>query len=335
MKNTLSTPHKKRGGDKRRDNRCVGPRVASLPLESALDDWLDDTLEGLTLPPRRFADDELPEFAGYDVHELVGQGSFGSVNRATDNTLGREVAIKVLSESAPEGLAVSPSERLLNEARSLARVSHRNVPVIYSVLDSPADNRLAIAIEFIHGQRLSDALERRSAFTEHEAVDIGLELCKALGAIHQAGLIHRDIKTDNILREEGGRVVLTDFGLSVPINEIETLDRRRVAGSPLFMAPEQIRGQQMGPWTDIYGLGVTLYNLTSGSFPIVPLDFEDLVSRVKAGDIVPLEDKRPELSARFLRIVRQCLERDLSQRYGSVEEVERDLRDLTYPVIAA
>lgn len=329
--------------------RPHSPRIVRAPLESSLHGWLDDTLENLVLPSRPLAlrrrpRESVPEFAGYEVHELVGEGSFGSVYRASDQTLDREVAIKVLSTSAPSGVAIPPRERLLNEARSLARVSHRNVPVIYSVLEAPEIDRLAIVIEFIRGRRLSEILEQRGPFGEHEAAEIGIELCKALGAIHGAGLIHRDIKTDNILREDfpredlrekSRRVVLTDFGLSVAINEIETLDRRRVAGSPLFMAPEQIRGDEMGPWTDIYGLGVTLYNLTSGSFPIVPSDFDDLVSRIKAGDTVPLDQKRPELPARFLRIVRRCLARDLSERYRRVEELENDLRDVTRPVAAA
>lgn len=304
------------------------------------EDWLDDTVESLAPAQSLWADVPEPEFEGFKLSSLAGEGSFGLVYRAWDETLDREVAIKVLRETVPDGRSkstLSPRDRLLNEARALARVRHENVPVVYSILEpEPGIERpLALVTEFIDGVPLSEVLEARGAVEETEAAAVAIELCRALAAVHDAGILHRDLKTDNVLREVGGRIVLMDFGISLPLDEEEAFNFPQVAGSPLFMAPEQIRGRGMGPWTDVYGVGVVLYNLSSASYPVVSDNIADLVRRVRAGAIVPLSSRNSALSPDFVNIVSRCLERDPVRRYQGVGELENDLRTLTRPLVAA
>jgi serine/threonine protein kinase len=279
---------------------------------------------GRALPESAIAllDAEAPELPGFAVLEKVGAGGFGAVYRARDLLLDREVAIKVLLPHVAEQSGAH--DRLLREARALARIRHPNVVAIYGVLRD--GERLAMVTEFVRGRALDGVLEEQGPFDAGDACDVGVQTARALSAVHAAGLIHRDLKAANLIREPGGRVVLADFGLGMSLRgDVSREELGRRSGSPLFMAPEQVRGEAPDPRTDIYGLGVVLYNLLSGAFPVHRERLQELLSAIEHGDWFPLSLLRPELPRGLLRIVHRALSRDPAERFQSAEAMAEAL----------
>lgn len=283
----------------------------SPTVDQVLRDIMGASHEGL--PPFQ------PE--GFTILETVGEGGFGVVLRARDEKLQREVALKVLRPQ--QLLARDVTESFLGEARALAKVRHPNVLTIYSVLEEGA--HAALVMEFLDGEPLSALLERQGPFGARESTQMGIELCQALAAVHHVGIVHRDVKTPNIMREKGGRIVLTDFGLGARLSSRGWVETGFVAGSPLFMAPEQVEGKATDPRTDLYGLGVVLYNLSTGKFPAVAKDLPGLFEKVRSGALTPLRDARPDLPKEFTRVVTKALAADPEERYQSAGEMEEAL----------
>ena len=276
-----------------------------------------------------------PTLPGYTVLERLGAGGFGEVYRARDDKLQRDVAVKI---ELPSASVEQPSqERFLGEARALARVRHPNVLAIHSVTEYREG--IALVTEFIDGKPLSEIVEDIGPFGAAEAGRIGIELCHALAAVHGAGLVHRDVKSPNVLREQGGRIVLADFGLGVIVAEGRGVTESALpVGSPLFMAPEQIRGDVPDARTDLYALGVLLYHVSTGKFPVKSFDLRDLLGRIEKGDLVPLSDARPDLPEPFVRVVAKAMAREPSERYQTAGEMEAALAtavgDVSAPVAA-
>jgi serine/threonine-protein kinase len=187
------------------------------------------------------------------VRERIGFGAFGEVYRAWDSKLDRDVAPKLLPEdrSLPgRGAAI------LEEGRLLARVHHRNVVSVYGA--DRIDDRVGLWMELIDGETLQQAVERGRAFSPADAVRIGLELAGAIGAVHDAGLLHRDVKPQNIMLARDGRVVLMDFGTGFDARTGETPG---LSGTPLYLAPELLAGRPPSVATDIYSVGVGIFYL--------------------------------------------------------------------------
>ena len=265
---------------------------------------------------------EPPSFPGYTILEELGMGGFGVVYRARDDKLQREVALKV--HLRPSEIDPALQVRFLKEARTLAKVRHPNVLAIHAVLEH--DGMVGLVTEFIDGQPLSDILEENGPFSASETVQMGTELCRALAAVHAAGIVHRDVKTPNILRERGGRIVLADFGLGVFLHENEAVDPGNlIAGSPLFMAPEQILGDPVDARTDLYGLAIVLYHLSTGRFPVDSYDMRTLFSRIASGDLIPIRDARPDLPTGFTQMMQRAMHPDPPERFQSAGELEHAL----------
>jgi eukaryotic-like serine/threonine-protein kinase len=244
--------------------------------------------------------------------EEVGRGSFGTVYRAQDPRLDRVVAVKLLQRtSSAEDLAL----RLLHEGRTLARVRHPNVVTVYGAGEH--ENRVGLCMEFIRGLTLEQMLASHGPFSASEAGLVGHELCGALGAVHQAHLVHRDVKAQNVMREEGGRLVLMDFGGGQELSAVGTGDRR-IVGTPLYLAPEILTGEKATISSDIYSLGVLLYHLVSDDYPVKAGNIEDLISAHERRDTQPLQDVRPDLPAAFVRIVERATDRVPTKRFGTV-----------------
>ena len=197
----------------------------------------------------------------------MGRGSFGEVYRAFDPTLQRHVALKLL---LPRGLDLdAEASSLLNEARAMARVRHPNVVPIYGV--DQHDGRVGFWSDFVQGQTLSDLLARQGPLGPREAALVGIDVCRAVGAVHAAGFIHRDIKAGNVMREEGGRILLMDFGLTH-----ESGTGTDHSGTPAYMAPELLTGQPATIASDVYAIGVLLFNLLTAQYPVEGADLEKL-----------------------------------------------------------
>jgi serine/threonine-protein kinase len=196
------------------------------------------------------------------VLERIGSGAFGDVYRAWDTRLDREVALKLLeaNPAADDSTALS----IIEEGRLLARVHHPNVATIYGA--EHIESRIGLWMEFVRGCTLKQLVDEGRVFSAVEAIRIGTDLCEAVAAVHAAGLLHRDIKAQNVMLADSGRPVLMDFGTGRELAETSASD---LAGTPLYLAPEIFAGREATVQSDLYSLGVLLYHLVTGSFPVV------------------------------------------------------------------
>jgi TolB-like protein/Tfp pilus assembly protein PilF len=262
-------------------------------------------------------------WGGLLLLEEIGQGSFGTVYRAHDPQLDRPVAVKLLrrTSTTDEQLA----SRLLREGQTLARVRHPNVVTVYGA--GTHEGRVGLWMEFVRGLTLEQMLQSHGAFSGGEAALVGHELCGALAAVHIAGLVHRDIKAQNVMREEGGRLVLMDFGAGQ--KRSDTGGRgTRIVGTPLYMAPEVLSGGEATIRSDIYNLGVLLYHLVTNDFPVKGRTLEELVSAHARGETTPLPDVRPHLPAPFLRVVERATHPDPAKRFASAGALQAALAQI-------
>lgn len=264
-----------------------------------------------------------PESLGLD-HELevvepLGDGAYGTVYRARDPRLNRDVALKVLKEK----VSVSPRmrKRFVNEARALAQLDHPNIVRIYSVYQEEGEIR--ICLELIEGKTLQQLVDDNGPFASKEVALLGIELCKALAAIHGKGLLHLDIKPGNVMRSKGGRIVLLDFGFARDA-EVES---GPVGGTPPFMSPEHFkRPDQLGATSDLYSLGVLMYWVVTGSYPFPSKEFGPLREAVLAGKPTPVLDARPGVDLEVARVIERAMARHEQDRYQSAGELEQALR---------
>jgi eukaryotic-like serine/threonine-protein kinase len=256
----------------------------------------------------------------------VGHGSFGEVYRAWDPHLEREVAVKLLLPGSVEH--EEDYRAILREARALAAVQHPNIVHVYGI--DRHDGRVGYWTDFVRGKTLSFLLSAQGPFGYRESALIGLDVAKALSAVHRAGLLHRDIKAENVMREEGGRILLMDFGLST-LPQLQT----GVAGTPTYMAPELFSGSPATVASDIYAVGVLLFYLVTGQHPV---RLGGLTAREAAAAISKrraLIDLRPDLSESFMRTVSVAMEMDPAKRYASAGQLAEALAETLGAPLAA
>ncbi|MGH4034221.1 serine/threonine-protein kinase [Actinomycetota bacterium Odt1-20B] len=202
----------------------------------------------------------------YRLLSKLGHGGMGTVWRAKDETVDREVAVKEprVPDHLPERERTNAFERMRREARAAARLDHPAVVNVHDV--AVEDGQPWIVMEFVQGRSLGDALQE-GTLSAREAARVGLEVLNALDAAHQAGILHRDVKPDNVMLGRHDRVVLTDFGIAQIEGETNLTDTGGFVGSPEFIAPERVLGQRPGPASDLWSLGVVLYAATEGVSP--------------------------------------------------------------------
>lgn len=244
---------------------------------------------------------------GLEIRGTLGRGAFGTVLRAYDPTLDRDVALKLLRPESP-----ARAEAAVREGRLLARVKHPNVVTVYGA--EHGDGDVGIWMELIQGRDLATIVERQGPFGAREATLIGIDLCRALAAVHFADIAHRDVKAQNVMREDGGRIVLTDFGVGRDLGSLVDRDDA-LSGTPLYLAPELFEGQRGGVHADIYSLGVLLYYLASGDFPIHGRSITALRRAHKERKHVLLRDRRPDIPSAFAGCIERALEPDPDDRY--------------------
>jgi eukaryotic-like serine/threonine-protein kinase len=272
-----------------------------------------------------------PKWGRLVLLDRVGEGTSSEVYRAWDPELQREVALKLLKVDGSG--AEAARWRLLGEARRLARVRHSHVVIVFGA--DRRDDRVGLWMEFVKGSTLDDIVRRNGPLGAREAAVIGLDLCGALAAVHFAGLVHRDIKAQNVMRETGGRNVLMDFGTGEEINQA---NGSRLAGTPLYLAPEVFAGKAASTASDLYSLGVLLFYLVTGQFPIAASTFEELARAHQRRGSRRLRDVRPDLPEQFVKVVERALSYDPALRYesaGSMEAALREALDTTRPLDTA
>lgn len=284
----------------------------------ALTDTDAPTIEERVLPPP--ATGPLDRWGHLELIEQIGQGSFGDVYRARDTRLDRDVALKLLRKGRQ---TAELAEKILHEGRILARVRHRNVVTVFGVEEQ--DGRIGLWMEYIRGRTLEQLLRSTGSFGAREAALIGQELCRALAAVHKAGLVHRDIKAQNVMREEGGRLVLMDFGAGQYVHAAGAPPSGRLTGTPLYLAPELLRGGEATIRSDIYGLGVLLFHLVTGQYPVSATSLDDLRQAHREGRRFRLHDARPDLADDFARVVERASHSDPARRYASAGALQEAL----------
>jgi serine/threonine protein kinase len=266
----------------------------------------------------------MPEsWAHFKLVELIGEGGFGSVYRARDTRLQTDVALKLVD--LPGGRELRPA-LALKEARLLARVRHSNVVTVHGA--DIADGRVGIWMQLIEGQTLATLLRGNGPFGAHEAALIGVDLCRALAAVHAAGLVHGDVKTRNVMREAGGRIVLMDFGTGRDLSALRLHGARdAAAGTPLYLAPEVFDGQEQSKATDTYSLGVLLYHLVTNAYPVKGQTQAEVEEAHRRNDRTNLRDARPDLPQSFVALVERALCRDPRDRFQTAGAFEAALAD--------
>ena len=219
--------------------------------------------------------------------------------------------------------SLSDPTRVVNEGRLLARVRHPHVITVYGA--EPRDGSVGIWMEFIRGRTLHQIVEQQGPLGAREATGVGTDLCRALSAVHGAGLLHRDVTAQNVMREDGGRVVLMDFGAGHERHDTSPRSGKDVTGTPLYMAPELFAGEPADVRTDIYALGVLMFHLVTGSFPVVGRSLADLGAAHRAGPRTRLRDLRADLPAPFVRAVETAVAADPADRFQTAGALEAAL----------
>lgn len=267
--------------------------------------------------------DSLGRIEHYEVLQVLGKGGFGIVFRAFDDVLHRVVAVKVLS---PQLAATSPArKRFLREARSSAQVRHENVVQVYEVGEQPLPH---LVMEFIPGETLQQRLDRTGPLDVPEVLWIGRQIAEGLAAAHACDLIHRDIKPGNILLEGGShKVKITDFGLARAADDASISQSGIIAGTPMFMAPEQALGHHIDQRADLFSLGSVLYQLASGRPPFRAPSALAVLKRVAEERPRPIPEIIPETPDWLCGIIAKLHAKNPADRFQSAREVADLLAD--------
>ena len=276
------------------------------------------------IPPARVE----PKVAGAPVMwshlrlvERIGRGAFGDVYRAWDTRLDREVALKLLPAQRSSGDRAASA--IIHEGRLLAKVRHPNVVTIYGA--EQIGDQIGLWMDFVRGHTLEQILDQRKVVSAAEAVDMALELCRAISAVHAAGLLHRDIKAHNVMRAEDGRVVLMDFGTGRELEDDASSD---LAGTPLYLAPEVLLGQKATVRSDIYSFGVLLYRLVTGSYPVQARTVREIRQAQELGERTAIQTARSDVPSKLARVIERAIDPRPERRYQSVDALAADVAAL-------
>ncbi len=282
-------------------------------------------LEGLrSVGPRNGRAFQLKALGPYDIEDEIGRGGMGVVYRARDRTLGRTVALKVLRPDLDDDRA---RRRFVREVHAAAAVEHDHIVRVYATSD-PADPVLYFAMEFVAGPSLAERVRTEGRLAPREAAELVAQAAEGLAAAHAAGLVHRDVKPDNILIEAAtGRAKVGDFGLARLAAESSDLTRSGVvAGTPAYLSPEQARGDpDAGPPADVYGLGATLYECLTGEAPFRGTPHM-VVQQILHDDPRPPRRLNDAVPRDLETICLAALAKEPSRRYPSAAAMADDLR---------
>ena len=266
----------------------------------------------------------------YEILAKLGEGGMGVVYKARDTKLDRDVALKFL----PAHLSSSDVDkaRFMQEAKAASALNHPNVCTIYAIEEH--EHQLFIAMECVDGQTLRDLVRSNhdSTLPIKRAIDIGIQIADGLAAAHEKGIVHRDIKPENIMIRKDGTAQIMDFGLARVRAEASKINRLTKEGSTIgtvvYMSPEQVQGQDADHRSDIFSLGVLLYELFTGQLPFKGVHETALMYEIVNVDAAPMSTRGSDVGPELDGIVLECLEKEPSERYQSAAEISKDLRRL-------
>ncbi len=308
------------GAPKTDKARPVDRTMDFTPRDScgADDDKEEDRELALSFLQTSTKPDSLGVLGHYEILQILGQGGFGIVFKAFDEKLHRFVAIKVMS---PQLAATSPPrKRFLREARAAAAIKHENIVQVYSVEEQPLPY---LVMECVDGQTLAQKLDGSGPLETNEVLHIARQIASGLAAAHEKGRIHRDIKPGNILLEAGAdqKVKITDFGLARVVDDASMTRTGMIAGTPMYMAPEQAMGKDLDHRADLFSFGSVLYQMASGRPPFRASTTIAVLRRVADDTPRPLREILPEIPAWLAKIVNKLLEKIPDNRYQTAKEV--------------
>ena len=249
----------------------------------------------------------------YDILEEVGQGGMAKVFRGYDTALGREVAVKILHPHLAE--LRESKLRLQREAQAVAKLRHENILEIFDY-SGPDAAESYIVTEYIHGPTLKQFIEKHGKLPYPEiSAMIVIEVCRALAHAHQKGIIHRDIKPENVMIRDDGVIKLTDFGIAQVVDTERMTITGQLLGSPAYMSPEHVEGKPLDFRTDVFSVGILLYQLATGELPFRGKNPHEVLKRIGEGRYVDARIVRPQVGERLGKIIARMLQREPEQRY--------------------
>ncbi len=246
----------------------------------------------------------------YRVVGLLGRGGMGEVYRATDLTLAQPVALKFLPEC---GVTDRVLERFHAEVRIARQISHPNICRVYDI--GEVDGQPFISMEYVDGEDLADLLKRIGRLPSAKAMETARKICAGLAAAHDKGVIHRDLKPQNIMLNKRGEPVIMDFGLAAVADQLTGTEARN--GTPAYMSPEQLRGDEVTAKSDIYALGLVLYEIFSGKRAYEANSVADLLKLQEGVQVTSIGAVAADVDPQVERVVKRCLHPDPSQRPAS------------------
>ncbi|MBL8170125.1 MAG: serine/threonine-protein kinase [Acidobacteria bacterium] len=331
------------------DQACAGDEELRQEVESLLSAYQQAEAKFLKAPALEMAAQQLAAqkdrsligqvFSHYSVISVLGVGGMGEVYLARDTELNRKVALKFLPAQFTQD--ETRIKRFQREAKAASALNHPNIITIYEI--GQIENKHFIASEYIEGQTLREVITS-GRVAEKDALEIAMQICSALAAAHEAGIIHRDIKPENIMLRRDGYVKVLDFGL-VKLTELERSAERTnptdaaeadpaktnpgtVLGTAKYMSPEQAMGREVDRRSDIFSLGVTLYELLLGVPPFKGDRMAGILDAIIHHQPVPPTTARPDLDAELDQIITRALEKDREHRYQSANDLRTDLKRL-------
>ncbi|MBD3348180.1 MAG: protein kinase [Candidatus Eisenbacteria bacterium] len=257
----------------------------------------------------------------YRIVEQIGEGGMGVVYRAVDTKLDRTVALKFLPESLTRD--EEARERFLLEARAISALEHPNICTIHEI-DETDDGRLFISMACYEGETLKSTLEG-GPLGVADAARIASETAEGLAEAHRLGIVHRDVKPANIFVKVNGRVKILDFGLAILAGQSDLTRASSTVGTAAYMSPEQVQGGDVGPGTDVWSLGVVMYEMLTGRSPFEAEYEQAVFYRIMTDDPTPVEELRPETPPALAPILARCLEKAPQDRYRTMDDLLADL----------
>ena len=257
----------------------------------------------------------------YRITGFLGAGGMGEVYAGEHAKLGRRAAIKVLGAASSDE---SFKARFFNEARLQASLHHPHVAALYDFQE--IGGQLCIFMEYVDGESLEDLVKRR-AFTVEDALQTFASICEAIAYVHANGIVHRDIKSQNVKLTANGTIKMLDFGIAKSAADVEKLTQTGgVIGTPHYLAPEQLSGKNASPQTDVWALGILFYEMLTGETPFNADTLASLCYQITMADFAAPESLNPAVSKQVSKIVAKCLKKNPAERYQSANEILGDVR---------